>query len=87
MVQKAKAIDTRTGKARKHKTDGKDRESMTEEALYAIGKTGTAAALEKCRVLVDVINAELEKDFANNTSSVAELQAFLERAAAVLKKM
>jgi hypothetical protein len=86
MVQKAKAIDTRTGKARKHKTDGKDRESMTEEALYAIGKTGTAAALEKCRVLVDVINAELEKDFAN-TSSVAELQAFLERAAAVLKKM
>jgi hypothetical protein len=80
------AINTRTGKARKHKTDGKDRESMTEEALYAIGKTGTVAALEKCLVLVDAINAELKKDFAD-TSSVGELQAFLERAAAVLKKL
>jgi hypothetical protein len=84
MVQEA--INTRTGKARKHKADGKDRESMTEEALSAIGKTGTAAALEKCRVLINVINAELNKDFAD-TSSVAELQTFLERAAAVLKKM
>jgi hypothetical protein len=84
MVQEANS--TRTGKARKHKSYGKDRESMTEEALYAIGKTGTAAALEKCRLLVDAINAELENDFAD-PSSVAELQAFLERAAAVLKKM
>jgi hypothetical protein len=77
MVQEGKAINARTGKARKHKTDGKDRESMTEEALYAIGKTGTAAALEKCRVLVDVINAELEKDFANTSRRWPSFKRFL----------
>jgi hypothetical protein len=88
MVQEA--IKTRTGKVRKHKTYGKDREQMTEEALSAIRKTGTAAALEKCRMVADLINAQIEgadSEHFVDTSSVADLQAFLERAAAVLKKM
>ena len=86
---KEKVARRRTGKARKGTTDIQDRERMTEEAHSAIRQTGTAAALEKCRVLADQINAELserEPQHFVDTSTVAELQVFLERAAAVLKK-
>jgi hypothetical protein len=67
-----------------------DRERMTEEALSAIRQTGTAAALEKCRGLADQINAELLQRQLENLiepSEVAELQTYLARAAAVLKKL
>jgi hypothetical protein len=63
---------------------------MTERALSAIRKTGTAPALEKCRVLVNLINAHLVEATSErfvDASAAAELQAFLEPAAAVLKKM
>jgi hypothetical protein len=65
------------------------RERMTKRAVSAIRKTGTAATLEKCRVLVNLINAHLVGATSErfDASVVAELQAFLERAAAVLKKM
>jgi hypothetical protein len=66
------------------------RERMTKKAVSAIKKTGTVAALEKCRVLVNLINAHLVEATSErfvDASAVAELQAFLERAAAVLKKM
>jgi hypothetical protein len=65
------------------------RERMTKRAVSAIRKIGTAATLEKCRVLVNLINAHLVGATSErfDASLVAELQAFLERAAAVLKKM
>ena len=66
---------------------GRDR--MTKSAVSAIRKTGTAAALEKCQVLANLVNAHLAEATSErfDASAVAELQAFLERAAAVLKKM
>jgi hypothetical protein len=65
------------------------REGMTKSAVFAIRKTGTMAALEKCQVLANLINAHLMEVTSErfDASAVAELQAFLERAAAVLKKM
>jgi len=50
----------------------------------------SAAALGKCRMLVNSINAHLVGATSErfvDALAVAELQAFLERAAAVLKKM
>jgi hypothetical protein len=65
-----------------------DRDRMTEQALSAIRRTGPAAALDRCRVLADRINTVLlERETEELTDTVAELQAYLERAAAVLKKM
>jgi hypothetical protein len=80
----------RTGKSRRDTTDIQDRDRITEEALSAIRQTAPAAALAKCRVLADQINTELsesEPEQFVDTLMVAQLQAFLERAAAVLKKM
>ena len=61
---------------------------MIEEAASAIRKTGAAAALERCRMVADLINAQLEgvtsEQFAD-ISSVSDLEAFLGRADAVLK--
>ena len=71
-------------------SDIQDRERMTEKALSAIRKTGTAPTIGICRVLVDQIHAELserEPEHFVDASSMAELQVFLERAAAVLKKV
>jgi hypothetical protein len=87
MIQEA--IRKKIGKVRKHKIRDEDRERMTEKALAVIQKTGTAAALEKCRVLADKISAELSgkrPEHFVNTSSPEELLGSLERAAAVLKK-
>jgi hypothetical protein len=71
-------------------TDLEDRERMTEKALVAIRRTGPAAALERCSRLADQIEAKLSqrqlKDLID-PSAVADLQVFLERAAAVLKKL
>jgi hypothetical protein len=77
-------------KVKERRPDLEDREQMTEEALSAIRQTGTAAALEKCRGLADQINAELLQRQLENLiepSEVAELQAYLALAAAVLKKL
>jgi hypothetical protein len=59
-----------------------------EEAQSAIQKTGTAAALERCRLLLARINAALsgtQPAHFVNTSPV--VQGALERAYVVLKKM
>jgi hypothetical protein len=77
------------GKVKEPRAELEDRERMTERALSTIRQTGTAAALEECSGLADQINAKLlqcqSKDFA--PAEVEALQAFLERAAAVLKKL
>jgi hypothetical protein len=65
--------------------DLEDRERMTERALAAIRETGPAAAVEKCCALVDQINAELLKREKIEPFAVAELQAYLARANAVIK--
>jgi hypothetical protein len=81
---------TRRVKTKERRPVLEDRERMTEKALSAIRQTGTAAALEKCRGLADQINAELLQSQVENLiepSTVAELQAYLARAAAVLKKL
>jgi hypothetical protein len=67
-----------------------DRERMTERAVSTIRQAGTAAALDKCSRLADQLDAKLlqlqVKDF-HQVSAVQELRVFLERAAAVLKKL
>jgi hypothetical protein len=79
-----------TARDTKLSTDLEDRERMTEKALVAIRRTGPAAALERCSRLADQIEAKLAqrrlKDLID-PSAVADLQVFLERAAAVLKKL
>jgi hypothetical protein len=61
---------------------------MTELAISAIRRTGPAAALDRCRVLADRINTILsERETEQLADTVSELQAYMERAAAVLKKM
>ena len=65
-----------------------DRDEMTEQVLSAIRQTGPAAALDRCLALADRINTRLlERETEQLADTVAELQAYLERAAAVLKKM
>jgi hypothetical protein len=67
-----------------------DRERMTERALSTIRETGTAAALNNCSRIADQLNAKLLqlqfRDFGQG-SEVEELRVFLERAAAVLRKL
>jgi hypothetical protein len=84
------ATEKSTARDTKLSTDLEDRERMTEKALVAIRRTGPAAALERCSRLADQIEAKLSqrqlKDLID-PSAVADLQVFLERAAAVLKKL
>jgi hypothetical protein len=78
------------GSAGSDTSDIADRDQMTEQALAAIRRTGPGAALEKCRGLADQINAELlqrQLEYLTEPSEVAELHAYLARAAAVLKKL
>ena len=80
--------DPALGSADSDATEIADRERMTEQALSAIRRTGPAAALDRCRVLADRINTILsERETEQLADTVSELQAYLERAAAVLKKM
>src|SRR5262249_13858823 len=82
-------VTKRTGKARKGTTDIQDLERMTERALSAIGKTGTAEDSGKGRLLIDLTKAHLEKvpsEHFVDASAVADFKQFLERAAAVFKK-
>jgi hypothetical protein len=58
-----------------------------EEAIYGIQKIGTAAAFERCRLLVDRINAELSKPKHLGNALALIVQGALERAAAILRKM
>ena len=74
----------------KRRIDFEDREKMTETALIAIRRTGPAAALERCSKLADQIEVELSRrqlEGVIEPSELEDLQAFLERAAAVLKKL
>jgi hypothetical protein len=74
----------------KRRIELEDRERMTEKALTAIRRTGPASAVERCSRLVDQIEAELSKRLLKGViepSELEDLQAFLERAAAVLKKL
>jgi hypothetical protein len=84
------ATEKSTARDTERSADLEDRERMTEKALNAIRRTGPAAALERCSRLADQIEAELSqrqlKDLIE-PSAVADLQAFLERATAVLKKL
>jgi hypothetical protein len=69
-------------------TEIADRDRMTVQAISAIRRTGPAVALARCRVLADRINILLsERETEQLADTVAELQAYLERAAAVLKKI
>ena len=71
--------------AKHDEPDLEDRERMTERALAAIRHAGPAYALEKCRALADQINAELLQREQVEPFVVADLQAYLERANAVIK--
>jgi hypothetical protein len=84
------ATEKSTARDTKRRIELEDRERMTEKALTAIRRTGPAAALERCSRLADQIEAELSKSHLEcliEPSEVEGLQAFLERAAAVLKKL
>jgi hypothetical protein len=87
MVSEKRGVRGRTSPA---KTDLGDRDQMTRRALSEIEQIGPAAALENCCNLADRIAEKLMKsapeDF-DDRSAVIGLQGFLERAAAVLKKM
>jgi hypothetical protein len=79
-----------TARDTERRIDFEDRDRMTEKALSAIRRTGPAAALERCSRLADQIEAELSQRQLKGViepSAVEDLQAFLERAAAVLKKL
>jgi DUF1680 family protein len=74
----------------KRRIELEDRERMTEKALTAIRRTGPAAALERCSRLADHIEAELSQRQLKGRiepTETEELLAFLERAAAALKKL
>jgi hypothetical protein len=63
---------------------------MTARALAEIRQTGSAAALTKCRGLANQIETELLHSQPNDfldPSAVEEVLAYLQRAAAVLKKL
>jgi hypothetical protein len=84
------ATEKSTAKDTIRRVELEDRERMTEKVLTAIRGTGPAAALERCSRLADQIEAELSQGKLKGTiepSDVEDLQAFLERAAAVLKKL
>jgi hypothetical protein len=84
------ATEKSTARDTERSTDFEDRERMTEKAVTAIRRAGPAAALEQCSRLVDQIEAELSQKQLEDLidpSAVADLQAFLERATAVLKKL
>jgi hypothetical protein len=84
------ATEKSTARDTERRIDLEDRERRTEKALTAIRRTGPAAALERCSRLVDQIEAELSKRLLKGViepSELEDLQAFLERAAAVLKKL
>jgi hypothetical protein len=63
---------------------------MTERALSEIRQFGSAAAITKCRELANQIETKLlqsePKDFLE-PAAVEEVLAYLQRAAAVLKKL
>jgi hypothetical protein len=70
--------------AKHDEPDLEDRERMTERALAAIRHAGPAYALEKCRALADQILPNFCSE-SREPLVVADLQAYLERANAVIK--
>jgi hypothetical protein len=76
--------------ARPDRTEPHDREQMTEKALSEIRRTGSAASITKCRGLVNQIEAQLlngQPSDLVDPCEVEEVLAYLQRAAAVLKKL
>jgi hypothetical protein len=76
--------------AKPHRSESQDRQRMTERALSEIRQTGSAAAITKCRGLANQIETKLLQSEPNNflePSAVEEVLAYLQRAAAVLKKL
>lgn len=66
----------------------KDRNRRTSTALSAIEKTGTEAALDRCRTLAHRIQSDLshkKPEHFVNVMSLADFQVSLERAASVLE--
>ena len=85
MVQNVTVGMTRN--RRRFNTYVKDRERMTRQALSAIQKKGSAAALEMCRVLANEIDSDLyekKPEHFFDISWLAEFQVCLERAVSVL---
>jgi hypothetical protein len=73
-----------------HRSELPDRERMTEKALSEIRQIGSAAAITKCRGLANQIETKIlqsEPDDFPDPSAVEEVLAYLQRAAAVLKKL
>jgi hypothetical protein len=66
----------------------KDREHRIKRLVSAIERRGVEGALDKCRLLVDQINRDLQGNqfghLFNDVSSLADFQASIERAASVL---
>jgi hypothetical protein len=66
----------------------KDRKRKIKRILSDIEKRGAAAALERCRILVDHINRDFRnkklRHLVNDISSLAEFQVAIERAASAL---
>jgi hypothetical protein len=87
-------VDNKSGaganNASPYRTDAQDRELMTERALSEIRQNGSAASIAKCRAIANQIETRLGKrqpsDFLD-PSAVEEVLAYLQRAAAVLKKL
>jgi hypothetical protein len=66
----------------------KDRDRRIKRLLSAIEKRGAHEALDRCRLLVDQINRDVQDkkfaDFVDDVSSLAEFQVAIERAASFL---
>ena len=66
----------------------KDREHRIKRLVSAIEKRGVEGALDRCRLLVDQINRDLQGkhfgDVFNDVSSLAEFQVSIERTTSVL---
>jgi hypothetical protein len=66
----------------------KDRERRIRRLVAAIEKRGVEWALDRCRLLVDQINRDLEGKkfghFVNDLWSLADFQLAIERAASLL---
>jgi hypothetical protein len=82
------ATAERTVKFRTFRSYAEHQGRMKERALSSIEESGIAAALERCRVLAERIDAELreKKPERLDIAALAEFQVSLERAAAVLNE-
>jgi hypothetical protein len=76
--------------AKPQRTEATDREQMAEKALSEIRRIGSAASITKCHGLLNRIETNLLKDQQSqllDPCAVEEVLVYLQRAAAVLKKL